>query len=100
MRLSELDDVPLDAFAQLRAWFGGVQLDRHAQSRQRAAQLVRGRGEHRALHRDERLDPLRGAIEAVGERSDFVPAFHLDPGSEIALTERVPPVSAVVRVDG
>ena len=72
-----------------RAGPAGQQLDRHADPRERTAQLVRGGGEHGALHRDQRLDPFGGAIEALGEIRDLVGALDVDPGTQIAGAERV-----------
>lgn len=90
-QLVQLLHVALDAGAQRRVAVLRQQLDRHADARERGAQLVGGGGERLALGLDQRLDALGRPVEAARERRDLVPALDLDPGGEIARAQRLHP---------
>ena len=85
----ELGDVARDARAQLRSLVAAEQLDRHADPRERRAQLVRGRCQRAALRGDQLLDLRGGAVEAPGQVRDLVRAAHLDARRQIARAERL-----------
>ena len=85
--LVELRDVALDARAPLRIAL--QQLDRHPDTGERGAELMRRPGEDMALRIDETLDPVRGPVEALREAGDLVPSLHLDPRGERARPELV-----------
>ena len=87
----ELLDIALDTRPECGVAVLRQQLDGHADSRQRRAQLVGGGGERVALRLDEGLDALGRTVEAAGERGDLVLALDLDPGGEIARAQRLDP---------
>ena len=76
-----------DVLLQLAAALG--QLERHADARERRAQLVRGVGEQGLVRPDQLLDARRGAVEALGEPRHIVPAFDFHPDAQLAGRERL-----------
>jgi len=88
-QLVELRDVRGGLAHELRSCAGlrAEDLDGDTEPRERRPELVRGAREKASLRPDERLDALRGAIEASREVGDLVSSLDRHTRREIAAAE-------------
>ena len=83
----ELSDISFQGRVALRIEFVFQEFSTDPDPRQRRAQFMRDIGKQQAVLGNERLDPLGGPVETVGQSRHFVLALHLDAGVQFTLAE-------------